>query len=52
MSSRRLQDVLEIKKMFTEKESISLSNKSEPVFEESISNKLVPHKSMTIPRQI
>ena len=44
MSSRRLQDVLEIKKMFTEKESISLSNKSESVFEESISNKLVPHK--------
>ena len=52
MSSRRLQDVLEIKKMFPEKESISLFNKSESVFEESICNKLVPHKSMTIPRQI
>ena len=52
MSSRRFQDVLETKKMFTGRESISLSEECKSVSEKSIFNKSIPEKSKANPKQI
>lgn len=50
--SRRFQDVLETKKMFTGRESISLSDERKSVSEKSIFNKSIPDKSKANPKQI
>ena len=51
MSWRRLEDVLETKKMLW-KESISVSKKFESVSHKSMCNKSISDKSMASPRQI
>ena len=52
MSSGRLPDVLETKKMFTGKESISVSNKYKYASDKSLSNKLISDKSKANSREI
>ena len=51
MSSRSFQDDLETTKMFTKKESLSLSNKSKSVSHKYISNKSIFYKFKANPRQ-
>ena len=51
-SSGRLPDVLETKKMFTGKESISVSNKCKYASDKSLSNKLISDKSKANSREI
>ena len=51
-SWRRLPEVLETNKMFTWKESISVSKISKSVSDKSLSNKPISEKSKANPRQI
>ena len=52
MSSGRLPDVIETNKMCTGKESVSVPNKSESVFDKSLSNKPISRKSNANPSEI
>lgn len=52
MSGRRLEDVLDSKTIFTEKESISLSYKSNSVSDKSISKKFISDECKVNPRRI